>query len=153
MPDVSIYGSEVSEESLYLEPSHLITPTIFPEFVAITPESSLLAAIDLTGTEYVWMEMEEPDLSIEIDFLNQKLKEKELIIEELERQIDVYINEIDDFKREFSGFEKLNHKIKNKDEVISKLNKEISAYKERLDRFTIDFSLPEGYYGNEEYNE
>ncbi len=120
------------------------------------PESSFFAEIDLTGTEYVWVDMEEiKELEniTEIDFLNMKLKEKEEVISELEFQTERDKKKIDEYEKEISGFDKLNQIIKNKDEVISNLNKDNSAYQERLDRFTIDSSLPEDYYGNEEYNE
>jgi len=121
-------------------------------------ESSFLLETDLTGTEYTWInidvaEIKERDYLIEIDLLNQKLNEKEGVISELEIQVERYKKDLGEYKREISGFDKLDKNIKKKGELISKLNKEISMYKERLDRFTIDFSLPEGYYGNEEYNE
>lgn len=134
----------------------LITPTISHGFEAMITMSSFLAEIDLTGTEYVWIDMEEikeRDYLIEIDFLNQKLNEKKEIISELEFQTERNKKEIDEYKKEISGFDKLNQNIRSRNEIISKLNKKISTYKERLDRFTIDSSLPEGYYGNEEYNE
>ncbi len=133
--------------------THIIRPSKSQEFEGSTPEFEPFPVIDLSDTEYVWIDIEEADFFNEIDFLNHQLYEKEEIIKDLEIQVKVYKNKLKRYKRKIPKFEKLNRIIKIKNKIISKLEKDIIVYKENIDRFTIDFSLPEGYYGNEEFNE
>lgn len=46
--------------------------------------------------------------------------------------------------------ENLEKKIKEKNKKIKKLEKELKQIK---DRISVNFSLPEDYYGDEEFNE
>lgn len=121
---------DVSEENTYIESSHIVRPS--------------------KSQEYVWKNIEEPDFINEIDFLNHRLHEKEETIKELKIQIDGYKKR---YKRKIPKFERLNRIIKIKNKIILELKKDIIDYKQKSDRFTIDFSLPEGYYGDEEFNE
>ena len=144
---------DVFEENTYIASSHIVRPSKYQEFEGSTFDFKHFTVIALTDTEYGWIDIEEPDFISEIDFLNHRLHEKEEIIKDLKIQIDGYKNELKSYKRKIPKFERLNRIIKIKNKIILKLKKDIIDYKQKLDRFTIDFSLPEGYYSDEEFNE
>ena len=155
---VEIVGGEmegvgVPEESTYSGFVSLERESKFQESGATIPDFEALAVIDLTDVNYVWVDLKDVDYFNKIDLLNRQLTIKEKAIKDLEIQVEEYKNELEKYKRENSRTEKIKHVIKSQGIIIKNLRKDINLYKEKLDRFTIDFSLPEGYYGDEEFNE
>jgi len=130
--------------------------TEFRKYTVYSTETPIAEDIDLTNLAYEWLEIdefEEADFYHRIDFLNDQLQEKELIISHQNLQINEYKEKIKDYEKYSIKFSNLNQENIEKDDEINSLTKEINKYKEKLNLFSFKFNLPEDYYGNEEFNE